>query len=429
MLIEFFGENFGCFREEFRLSMLATDIDPDSKRGTIDVSIKGDPEPLKLLRSAAIYGPNASGKSTVLRAASALRGAIAGSRRLRSDDTLAYYEPFALGLSAKKPSRLGMKAIIDGHVYDYEIKFDRKAFTFEHLERWVGGSRVTLFKRSGQDVEGMWKDQESFKLLAKDFGPNKLLLSLADRLMPSLARGIAPGFRRLLGSFDGASPAWYFERSNAVAKRVREEPLFASWLLSHLKAADLGVSEVRTEEVKVVVHVEADTEEDEGGGSEGITERIETDYRLSLIHTFGSESGPIAFHRESLGTRRLVDIAPLLFDLAHDQRPRAAFADELDASLHPTVFKGLINHFNCQMPHQDARGQLIFVTHETLLMDAEAKFAPLRRDQLYLTEKASDGSARLYSVAEFRERNNLNLRKRYLEGRYGAIPAVGRFPE
>lgn len=364
--------------------------------------IENDPEPLKLLRRVAIYGPNASGKSTVVRAAAALRNAIAGSRRFRSDDSLPYYEPFAFGVSAKKPCRLGLKAIVDGVVYDYEVRFDRKAFTFEHLEQWEGDRRQTLFVRDGQEVNGQWKGEETFKLLAKDFGPNKLLLSLADRLLPSLARGIAPGFRRLLGSFDGAASPWYSDRGTAVARRVREEPQFASWLLGHLKAADLGVAEVRTEEVKIVVHFEHDLSDDEDGRSEGSPEQIETDFRLSLIHTFGSESAPISFHRESLGTQRLVDIAPMLFDLAHDKRARVTFADELDASLHPTVFKGLIHHFNCEIPSKDVRGQLVFVTHETLLMDAEARSALLRRDQLYLTEKATDGSAKLYSVAEFR---------------------------
>ncbi len=428
MLIELFGENFGCFRDGFRLSMLATDIDPDSARGVIKAQIEGEQEPLALLRAVAIYGPNASGKSTVLRAASALRTAIAGSRRFRSDDSLPYYEPFAFSDWAKKPCRLGIKAIIDGNVFDYEVCFDRKAFTFEHLERWEGDKRITLFRRDGQNVEGEWKQEDTFKLLTKDFGPNKLLLSLADRLLPSLARGIAPGFRRLLGSFDGSAPPWYFENGSRVARRVKEEPQFASWLLSHLKAADVGVSDVRTEEVKVVVHVEHGGDEGEESTDIG-TEEVETDYRLSLIHRFGRDSAPISFHRESLGTQRLVDIAPMLFDLAHDKRSRASFADELDASLHPAVFRGLMHHFNCELPNEEARGQLIFVTHETLLLDAEAKLAPLRRDQIYLTEKSVDGSAKLYSVAEFRERNNLNLRKRYLEGRYGAIPTIGRFPE
>jgi AAA15 family ATPase/GTPase len=72
MLIELYGQNFGCFRDEFRLSMLATDIDLDSDRGIVEVKVEGDDEPLRLLRAVAIYGPNGSGKSTVLNAAKSL---------------------------------------------------------------------------------------------------------------------------------------------------------------------------------------------------------------------------------------------------------------------------------------------------------------------------------------------------------------------
>lgn len=429
MLIELFGENFGCFRDEFRLSMLATDIDPDSPRGIINVKIQGENEPLRLLRAIAIYGPNASGKSTVLRAASALRHAIAETRRFRSDSVIPYHEPFAFGQDAKKPVRIGVKAIVDGVVYDYVIEFTRKAFVFEQLDRWVGEQPQTLFKRINQDVDGLWKDDESFRLLAKDFGPNKLLLSLADRLAPSLAKGIAPGLRHLLGGFDGPQMHWYFERMGPIAKRIREEPKFQDWLLGHLRAADIGVTSLRTEEVKVVVQVEPDSDEDADGDSESAEEQVETDYRLTLYHSTASDPVPIAFHRESLGTIRLIDLAPMLYDLSHDKQGRAVFADELDASLHPTVFKGLMHHFNCELPDSNACGQLIFVTHETFLMDDEVKHATLRRDQVYLTEKASDGSAKLYSVAEFKERNVVNMRKRYLAGRFGAIPAIGQFPE
>ena len=67
MLLEFYGRNFGCFRDEFRLSMLATDVDPGSDRGVVEVKVEGEDEPLRLLRAVAIYGPNGSGKSTVLR--------------------------------------------------------------------------------------------------------------------------------------------------------------------------------------------------------------------------------------------------------------------------------------------------------------------------------------------------------------------------
>ncbi|NJL31661.1 MAG: hypothetical protein HC898_08535 [Phycisphaerales bacterium] len=64
MLLELYGQNFGCFRDKFVLSMLATDIDPGSDRGIIEVEVEGEKEPLRLLRAVAIYGANASGKST-----------------------------------------------------------------------------------------------------------------------------------------------------------------------------------------------------------------------------------------------------------------------------------------------------------------------------------------------------------------------------
>ncbi len=79
MLIELFGRNFGSFRDEFHLSMLATDIDPGNPRGIVEVPLEGEDEPLRLLRCAAIYGPNASGKSTVLRAAAALEHLLSSS--------------------------------------------------------------------------------------------------------------------------------------------------------------------------------------------------------------------------------------------------------------------------------------------------------------------------------------------------------------
>lgn len=118
-----------------------------------------------------------------------------------------------------------------------------------------------------------------------------------------------------------------------------------------------------------------------------------------------------------------------MYGIAHATTSRAVFVDELDASLHPVLLQGLIRHLNRELPLERARGQLIFATHETTLLDDEAKEAVLRRDQVYLAEKDATGAPRLFSVAEFRERNNLNIRHRYLQGRYGALPALGSFAE
>ncbi len=130
-----------------------------------------------------------------------------------------------------------------------------------------------------------------------------------------------------------------------------------------------------------------------------------------------------------MGTRRFLDLAPFFFDVSQGNSAITFFVDELDASLHPVLLGQLVRHFNCELPQAHVQGQLIFAAHETGLIDDKAKEAILRRDQVYFTEKNSSGAARLYSLAEFKERNNLNIRRRYLQGRYGALPSLGDFME
>jgi AAA15 family ATPase/GTPase len=134
------------------------------------------------------------------------------------------------------------------------------------------------------------------------------------------------------------------------------------------------------------------------------------------------------FDTESRGTIRLVELAPLLYHLLHDGAGDAAFVDELDSSLHPVLLKGLVEEIN-RGPVDAARGQLIFTTHDVTLLDEEAKHGVLRRDQVYFTEKDASGVGRLYSLAEFKERQNLNPGRRYMQGRYGALPAIGSVSE
>jgi energy-coupling factor transporter ATP-binding protein EcfA2 len=425
MLVEFYGQNFGCFRDEFRLSMLATDIDPNSDRGIVKVRVDGDAEPLRLLRAVAIYGPNASGKSTVLRAAAALRHLIGESATLESDAMLAPYEPFAVGADGK-PVRLGITAVIDNTVYDYEVQFLRSHFTSERLELWhADGEATVLLDRIGQKVSGQWGDDPQFALISKDFRPNALLLSLADRLAPALAKNIAVGLRRLLEKHSNNITVFDFIIGNDAATRAYDDRGFADWLASRLKSADVGVTDMKTEEFEIPERSPSDDDQHAAVGTDRINKR--KSYRISLTHGTPECGFEIPFQHESLGTKRLVKLAPLFYDLAHAKQPMATFVDEIHESLHPKLLEGLIRNFNCDTPMEQVRGQLVFATHETALLDGEAWTAVLRRDQIYLTEKDASGAARLYSIAEFKERNNLNIRRRYLQGRYGALPSLGVF--
>jgi uncharacterized protein len=430
MLIEFFGENFGCFRDEFRLSMLATDIDPESERGIVQVPIIGDSEPLRLLRSVALYGPNASGKSTVLRAARSLRALILGAARFRSDERIELYEPFAGGKSAKQPVRLGLKAVIDGVVYDYETSFDERQVIRERLDQYIADRSVNLFHREKQEVTGEWTNDEQFKLIGRDFRPNALLLSLADTLAPALGRQIAPALIRLLRFYDASSTTAHFRWGGQQAARMAtRDPIFRDWLLRQLKAADVGVSDLAVRRLRRVEQGELFLFEEVSDDTELRGTREPMQHRFLFTHSGPEGSFQIPYEDESYGTRKLINLAPILYDLESREAPVAAFVDEIGAALHPTLLIGLIQHVNCQTTAHSKQGQLIFATHETSLIDSEAKSAILRRDQVYFTEKLSSGMAKLYSLGEFKERQNINLRKRYLEGRYGAIPALGNFPE
>ncbi len=425
MLIELHGRNFGCFRDDFCLSMLAADIDANSPRGIVEAHIVGDPEPLRLLRAVAIYGPNASGKSTVLRAAGALRNLIEQSAVLQSDEPLREYEPFGLGESSP-PSRLGIKAVVDGAVYEYAVEFDGNKFFSEKLVRLnAAGAETVLIERTEQQVDGTWKQDPQFALIAQNFRQNALLLSLADRLAPGLAKSIAVGFRRLLSTRAPASTPQSPLMMSLVAKRARDDVKFRDWLLNHLKAADVGVVDLRTEQRGTFFRTRGAKDDD----SAPDIPAVGTMYQMALMHQGGPDAFAVPYRRESQGTNRLIELAPILYDLATAAEARAAFVDEIHESLHPMVLRHLIEYFNCELPAEKLHGQLVFATHETALLDAEASQNVLRRDQIYLTEKDASGASRLYSVAEFRERNNLNLRRRYLQGRYGALPAFGATSE
>ncbi|MCH8970182.1 MAG: AAA family ATPase [Planctomycetes bacterium] len=304
MLIELFGRNFGSFRDEFHLSMLATDIDPGNPRGVVEVLLEGEDEPLRLLRCAAIYGPNASGKSTVLQAAAALWYMLASSAFMPSDRPLAPFEPFLLDNKSKsEPIKLGIRAVVDARVYEYLVEYDQKKIVLERLTEFAPDQPELLFERREGDVEGPWTNDKQFVLLAESFRSNALLLSLADRLAPKLAKGLATGFGRLLNHHD---PTWNrhpsFDAKRAARQASMDRAGFGAWLLGWLKDADVGIVGYETKEMKP-----ADESAGENLGS-GPNVREDQEMEFQLFHD--GVDGPIGFNcrRESEGTRRIVEL-------------------------------------------------------------------------------------------------------------------------
>jgi len=158
-----------------------------------------------------------------------------------------------------------------------------------------------------------------------------------------------------------------------------------------------------------------------------ILEKLKEEYAydVRMLHR-NRETGddvPFPLARESGGTKRLFELAGPWLEA--EALGYTVFVDELEASLHPLLTRALIRFF--QSPERNDQGaQLVFATHDTNLLDPEI----LRRDQVWFTEKDTDGASHLYSLYEYKEhraRKGEALQKGYLAGRYGAIPILGRF--
>jgi AAA15 family ATPase/GTPase len=130
----------------------------------------------------------------------------------------------------------------------------------------------------------------------------------------------------------------------------------------------------------------------------------------------------LPFAEESDGTKVLLWRAPLLIDALHSGG--LVIVDELEASLHPLLALRLVELFNDPVANSK-NAQLIFSTHDTNLLNGISSDAPLRRDQIWLTEKSMDGATEIFPLTDYKPRKSENLERGYLMGRYGAIPFLG----
>ena len=171
-----------------------------------------------------------------------------------------------------------------------------------------------------------------------------------------------------------------------------------------LRFADLGIEDAEVIREKLAVP---------GSATESFSRQ-----RLRLIHRVADQPVPFDLDDESAGTRTWVRlIGPMLYALRYGQ---ILPFDEIDASLHPRLSSRVIELF--QDPETNPRGaQLIFTSHDTSLLNH------LNRDEVWLTEKGTDGATTLTALAEYggdKVRRSLNIEKAYLQGRFGAVPEL-----
>ena len=406
MLLRFEVSNHRSILDPVELSMIAVDNDRPATRGFDRLSER-------VLTTVGIYGPNASGKSNVLDALYWLSYAVATSLWGGGDSIIR--DPHRFGRGPGEPSTFDLDFVLDGVRHGYQLEVDDSAVLYESLCSYPERRRRMLFEREGDGVHfrrGLSRTGGTKELLT----PTTLVLSAGQRVGDPAIEAAGRSISRIAEI-----------NSHGFDRRGRSSPLVFSARSSNTYSM---FEDAGTREVKVVGDV---TRGDAAMellrlADPGITDFdiIELEDRTSgaiheqLVFVHHDGDKPIQFrpHEESAGTQMLFGLlGPALEALRQGQ---VLLFDEADASLHPRLSARLLELF--QDPQTNPNGaQLILATHDTSLLST------LNRDEVWFTEKGSDGATRLVALAEFggdKVRRSLNLERAYLQGRFGAIPDV-----
>jgi len=424
MLIEFTVGNFRSFKEPVTLSMVAANTkarDPKvNENNTIVIDDK-----LTLLTSAAIYGANASGKSNMIRALAFMRRLVISSSKDSQADEPIDYSPFLLNTATENAPSLFQVIfrLDDGITYRYGFEVDGQHVSAEWLFRASTSKETRLFIRENDNIQTARTFKEA-KGLKEKTRSNALFLSVVAQWNGAIAAKVLSWFRAL-AIISGLDDTAY---RNFTTKRFADGKL-RDKIVNLVKELDLGISDIFSEEInKAEVVLPKNMPDDLK--TLLMNNMDDSMVRIKTLHAkWDSEGKPVKSEvfglteNESEGTQKLFYLTGPLLDVLENRH--VLIIDEIEARLHPLMTRAIIQKFN-SIESNPRRVQLIFTTHDTNLLSN--KF--FRRDQIWFVEKDQQGSSHTYSLAEIKikvkVRNDASFEDDYIEGRYGAIPYLGK---
>ncbi|HPH37975.1 MAG TPA: ATP-binding protein [Sediminibacterium sp.] len=395
MLIEFKIENFLSFKDLTTLSMVAA----KSFKEHLDTNVIKTDGNISLLKSAVIYGNNASGKSNLLEAMGFMRQTVLNSFRdalLDNSERKFPLEKFALNTKSEKDISYFEISFFQNHTkyrYGFEIDYDKI------VAEWLfhtTSKEVYLFKRRNQEIE---INKSAFKEglgKVEDVKENVLFLSLLATLGKEISSSIIDWFK----NFNIVNGIHDLGHKRYTINKLKTDKEFFNWVLHFIKY--LEITNLSIEEDKLSDH--------------------DLDHLITYHRKFDENNilvDSIAFNfdkEESEGTKKLLYLLGPWFDTI--QKGKVLIIDELDSRLHSHLTSRLIEFFHS---FNKSNAQLICAVHDVSLLTKEI----FRRDQIWFVEKNQFGSSELLSLSDFKTdkvRNKSAFNKNYLEGRYGAIP-------
>jgi uncharacterized protein len=443
MLISFRVSNFLSFNGEVEFSMVAGQprqlpthvIHTGEGRSRIDI-----------LKSAVVYGANASGKSNLIKAMDFARNVIVNG--VKSQQT--YNKHFRLDpANIDKPSKFEFEFKIDDKIYAYgfSLHIESQKFKSEWLTELRKTTNNIIFEREVlNDGKSNFvlhlkldkKGKTRFEVYIEDILDSQLFLSeLNSKNLSTITE--ASLFLKTLFWFRQILVIIYPESTFTNIAFIPKDNKLKDKYCQALSYFNTGISDLVTEELNYddmyelfsKEYISKNIEKLKDGGSTKLSKKIGPDKlnisvrksldgevsfaKLSTKHTIKNGNQiDFSIEEESDGTKRILDFIPMLVS----QIKRTYIIDEIDRSLHPELTRKLIEIF--QENTEGVESQLIVTTHESSLLDLNL----LRRDEIWFAEKNEHGESHLYSLEEFKPRHDVELRKAYLLGRFGAIPFI-----
>ena len=392
---------------------------------------------LKVLPVAAIYGGNASGKTNLVKALHFAQELVV---RGTQPDSLISVDSFCLGSShsGNQPTRFEFELFIDGMIYEFSFSLTHRSILEEKLVCVVGSKETVWYHRVHQKPnfhKSIAKDQ-ALEFAFKGTRDNQLFLTNAVSQQVLLFKPIYEWFKHRLVLIAPESKFGPFELF------FDEKHPFYAKMNQMLAQLDTGISRLGSEEVPFAnapfpealkKHLQEELAEGmtrrviaEPSGDRYIVTRRKGDLQIlckKLIAYHLNESGSaIKFdiQQESDGSQRIIDLLPAFLSIVSSDSPGVYVIDEIDRSLHTLLIRQLLEWYLASCS-PESRSQLLFTTHNVLLMDQDL----LRRDEMWVTERNTAGASTLLSFSEYKDvRSDKDIQKSYLQGRLGGIPRL-----
>ncbi|MHC5764124.1 MAG: AAA family ATPase [Nostoc sp.] len=368
---------------------------------------------LKLLKSAAIYGANASGKSNLAKALSFMKWFMINSSKETQSTEKIGVEPFELSTETEAlPSFFEIVFLLNGTKYKYGFEANQKRVISEWLSYVPNTSLTRLFERV-YDGNSRKIKYLSKKFQAQDIYPktrsNALFLSVAAQFNVEIAEKILDWLTKKVNIVSGLDDR---DHLSYTISYLANKNYNKSEIIQLIKKLDLGIKQIRIKEAKNIP-IEKIPYPFKGENSiKTGHERFDRRGNYISIKFFDLDN------QESEGTKKIISIAGLLVDTL--KYGKVLIFDELDARLHPLISKAIVELFNSKNTNPN-NAQLIFMTDDTNLLSNKL----FRRDQIWFTEKNKYGATDLYSLVEYKIQNETSFESDYIKGRYGAIPFIG----